>query len=129
MKSGASIVVPPVPRTLAGFCDPLNPYEWETLEAIVRDYARRAILASEMRRAGDDRPESAQRALQIADTAAQEVVMTEGEPTSAPDEYRIPQCQADEHVRSCIDHLVWRGLAISAETPDGYIVVQLLEDA
>lgn len=65
------------------------------------------------------------RAHRIATIAAEELVRTEGEATGAPDEYRIPQCQADDHMRECIDHLRWSGEAVSFETEDGQIVVQI----
>lgn len=61
----------------------------------------------------------------IASVAAEELIRTEGQATSCPDEYAIPQCQADDHMRRCIKHLVWAGLAHSEKTADGYIVVRL----
>ena len=71
---------------------------------------------------------SEQRAMQIADTAAYEVVTSEGWGITT-NEYRLAQCQADEHARQCIEHLVWRGKAHACLTDDGYIVVQMLEEA
>ena len=47
------------------------------------------------------------RAHRIATIAAEELVRTEGEATGAPDEYRIPQCQADDHMRECIEQFGW----------------------
>lgn len=66
------------------------------------------------------------RASRIATIAAEELIRCEGEKTGmAADEFFIPRCQADEHMRDCIAHLVWIGEAVSHETDDGYIVVQL----
>ena len=64
------------------------------------------------------------RANRIASIAAEELVRTEGTPTSCPDEFSIPQCQADEHFRDCVAHLVWDGKAFATETDDGYIVIR-----
>lgn len=64
------------------------------------------------------------RAHRIASTAAEELIRCEGEATSGIDEYAIPQCQEDEHMRECIAHLCWHGEATRHETDDGYIVVQ-----
>ena len=64
------------------------------------------------------------RAHRIASTAAEALIRCEGEFTSGIDEYAIPQCQADDHIRECIAHLCWHGEAASHETEDGYIVVQ-----
>lgn len=66
-----------------------------------------------------------ERANRIASIAAEELVRTEGTSTALPDEFAIPLCQADEHMQDCIDHLLYHGEAISFETNDGYIVVQL----
>lgn len=63
------------------------------------------------------------RAHRIATIAAEELVRTEGEATGGIDEFSIPQCQADYHMRDCIAHLCWHGEAMSHETDDGYIVV------
>lgn len=65
------------------------------------------------------------RAHRIASVAAEELIRCEGEAISGIDEYAIPQCQADDHMRDCIAHLCWHGEAISHENDDGYIVVQL----
>lgn len=54
-----------------------------------------------------------------------ELIRSEGEATSGIDEFAVPQCQADDHMRDCIAHLCWHGEAASHETEDGYIVVQL----
>ena len=64
------------------------------------------------------------RAHRIATTAAEELIRCEGVATSGIDEFAIPQCQADDHMRECIAHLCWHGEAASHETDDGYIVVQ-----
>lgn len=64
------------------------------------------------------------RAHRIASMAAEELIRSEGEATSGIDEFAIPQCQADDHMRECIAHLCWHGEAASHETEDGYIVVQ-----
>src|SRR5574337_149778 len=64
------------------------------------------------------------RAHRIASMAAEELLRCEGAPTS-PDQFSIPRCQADDHMRECIAHLCWHGEAASHETEDGYIVVQL----
>lgn len=68
-----------------------------------------------------------QRALQIADTAAFELVTSEGW-AIGPQEFRIALCEADEHTRQCIEHPVWRDKAHARATDDGYIVVQLGEE-
>lgn len=64
------------------------------------------------------------RAHRIASVAAEELIRCEGEATSGIDEFAIPQCQADDHIRECIAHLCWCGEAASHETDEGYIVVQ-----
>jgi hypothetical protein len=63
------------------------------------------------------------RAHRIATMAAEELIRTEGEPTGEADTFLIPQCQADDHMRECIAHLVWHGEAMSEETEDGYVMV------
>ena len=68
--------------------------------------------------------EADERAHRIASLAAEEIIHCEGEATSGIDEYAIPQCQADDHMRECIAHLCWHGEAASHETDDGYIIVQ-----
>ena len=68
--------------------------------------------------------EADERAHRIASLAAEEIIRCEGEATSGIDEYAIPQCQADDHMRECIAHLCWHGEAASHETDDGYIIVQ-----
>lgn len=65
-----------------------------------------------------------ERAHRIASIAAEMLITSEGEPISGIDVYAIPKCRADDHMRDCIAHLCWHGLAVSHETPDGYIVVQ-----
>lgn len=65
------------------------------------------------------------RAHRIASMAAEELIRCEGDATSGIDEYAIPQCQADDHMRECIAHLCWHGEAVSHETDEGYIVVQM----
>lgn len=67
------------------------------------------------------------RAHRIASMAAEELIRTEGEPTGETDKYLIPQCQADEHMRECIAHLVWHGEVMSEQTEDGYIVVLFID--
>lgn len=64
------------------------------------------------------------RAHRIASIAAEALIRCEGEATSGIDEFAIPQCQADDHMRECIAHLCWHGKATSHETDEGYIVVQ-----
>jgi hypothetical protein len=64
------------------------------------------------------------RAHRIASAAAEELIRSEGEPTNTPDQFAIPQCQADDHLRDCIAHLSWHGEAACHETDDGYLVVQ-----
>ena len=61
----------------------------------------------------------------IATMAAEELIRTEVEPTGEADKFLIPQCQADDHMRDCIAHLCWHGEAVSCETEDGDIVVNL----
>ncbi len=67
------------------------------------------------------------RAHRIATMAAEELIRTEGEPTCEADKYLIPQCQADEHMRECISHLVWHGEVVSEETDDGCIIVLFID--
>lgn len=67
------------------------------------------------------------RAHKIATAAAEELIRSECEATSGIDEFAIPQCQADDHMRECIAHLCWHGKAVSYETEDGYIVVNLCD--
>ena len=67
------------------------------------------------------------RAHRIASMAAEELIRCEGEATSGIDEYAIPQCQADDHMRECIAHLVWHGEAMSEETEDGYVMVLFID--
>ena len=66
-----------------------------------------------------------ERAHRIATIAAQELIQSEGERIDATNTYRIPSCQVDEHTLDCIQHLCWVGEAVSHETPDGYVMVQL----
>lgn len=61
----------------------------------------------------------------IATIAAQELIQSEGKRIDATNTYRIPSCQVDEHTLDCIQHLCWVGEAVSHETPDGYVMVQL----
>ena len=81
--------------------------------------AERKIAREMAEKLADDR------AHRIASMAAEELIRCEGEATSGIDEFAIPQCQADDHMRECIAHLCWHGEATSHETEDGYIVVQL----
>jgi sugar phosphate isomerase/epimerase len=69
-----------------------------------------------------------ERAVRIADIAAEEIVRSEGEPTGAPDEYRLPAANADEHIRECIEHLEYRGLALWIETDDGDLLIHIEEE-
>jgi len=59
------------------------------------------------------------RAHRIATMAAEELIRCEGTATSGIDEFAIPQCQADDHMRDCIAHLCWRGEAVSI-APDEF---------
>lgn len=61
----------------------------------------------------------------IASMAAEELVRCEGAPTNAPDEFALAPCQIDEHMRECIEHLIYSGLAITFEREDGTLIVQL----
>lgn len=81
--------------------------------------AAEKIMRELAMKAADDR------AHRIATIAAEELVRTEGEATGGIDEFSIPQCQADDHMRDCIAHLCWHGEAVSFETEDGQIVVQI----
>ena len=69
------------------------------------------------------------RAHSIATMAAEELIRTEGESTDVADQFLIPQCQADEHMRECIAHLVWHGAAMTDETDDGYVMVLFIDAA
>lgn len=67
------------------------------------------------------------RAHRIASIAAEDLLRSAGEPTSAQDHFAIPQCQVDDHMLDCIEHLRWHGEAASYETEEGYLVVQFGE--
>lgn len=67
------------------------------------------------------------RAHRIATMAVEELIRTEGEATGEADKFLIPQCQADDHMRECIAHLVWHGEAMSEETEDGYVMVLFID--
>lgn len=75
-----------------------------------------------------DRQIAQERAQRIATVYAQEVVMSEGEKQSEDDTYCFAECQLDDHMRECIEHLCFHGLAIAHETSEGYMLVQLLSD-
>ena len=62
------------------------------------------------------------RAHRIASVAAEELIRCEFESTDT-DTYRVHWSKDDEHMRDCIAHLCWHGLAASHETDDGYTVV------
>ncbi len=64
----------------------------------------------------------------IASLAARELIEFECEDGSAVNEFSIPRCQADDHLRECIAHLCCHGEAVSHETDDGYIAIKLLDD-
>lgn len=66
---------------------------------------------------------AADRAHRIAIIAAKELVCSEFVQANEH-QWMLPQCQADEHMRDCIAHLRWTGLASSHQSDDGYIVVQ-----
>ena len=68
---------------------------------------------------------ASERAMRIARVAAEELVRSQGEHTNTADEFLIPACQADDHMRDCIAHLVWTGEAVFHEREDGYMVVRL----
>lgn len=78
-----------------------------------REERARAVLAAD------------ERAHRIALYASEDLVRCKGEPTGSIDEFRIPQCQADDDMRECIAHLCWHGRGICQETDDGYLVVTL----
>lgn len=69
-----------------------------------------------------------ERAERIATTAAQELVMSEGDRIAEDDVYTFAICQMDDHTRDCIEHLRFRNLAAAHETEDGYMLVQLNDD-
>lgn len=69
-----------------------------------------------------------ERAERIATTAAEELIITEGERLAEDDTYRFAACQIDDHTRECIEHLRFHGRAAAHETADGYMLVQLLDD-
>lgn len=72
--------------------------------------------------------EATARALRIADTAAEELIRTEGATSSYADEFSFAPCEIDDHLRDCIEHLCTRGLAEQHEHDDGTVMVQLLVD-
>lgn len=65
--------------------------------------AERKIARELAEKTADDR------AHRIASMAAEELIRCECEATSGIDEFAIPQCQADDHMRDCIAHLCWHG--------------------
>lgn len=69
-----------------------------------------------------------ERAERIATTAAEELIMSEGERLSDDHVYSFAACQADDYTRECIDHLCFHGRAAAHKTADGYMLVQLLDD-
>ena len=69
-----------------------------------------------------------ERAERIATTAAEELIMTEGERLAEDDTYSFAACQIDDHTRECIEHLRFHGRAAAHETSDGYMLVQLLDE-
>lgn len=83
--------------------------------------AERKIARELAEKVADDR------AHRIATMAAEELIRTEGEPTGEADKFLIPQCQADDHMRECIAHLVWHGEVMSEETEDGYVMVLFID--
>lgn len=99
-------------------------------EEIARDMDSKGLLPRPSHQSTSSNCELAEkmtddRAHRIASIAAEEFVRCEGKSTDVHDQFAIPQCQADDHMRECIAHLCWRGEAMSYETDDGYIVVQL----
>lgn len=68
--------------------------------------------------------EAAERAVRIAHIAAEELVVSEGRRTYCADEYEfaVDELAADEHLRDCIDHLCWHGLAVKHEAADRTLV-------
>lgn len=83
--------------------------------------AERKIARELAEKVADDR------AHRIATMAAEELIRTEGEPTDEADKFLIPQCQADDHMRECIAHLVWHDEVMSEETEDGYVMVLFID--
>jgi hypothetical protein len=69
--------------------------------------------------------EADERAHRLASIAAETLLRSEGESTAMPDEYAVPLCQVDDYLADCVAHLVWHGQAVSHETADGYLLVQL----
>lgn len=69
-----------------------------------------------------------ERAERIATTAAEELIITEGERLAEDDTYGFAARQIDDHTRECIEHLRFHGRAAAHETADGYMLVQLLDD-
>lgn len=71
-----------------------------------------------------------ERAIQIAHTAAREVIESEGSKLQAPNEYVFyaDQIASDQHLEDCIEHLCFHGLAARAESNNGDVVVMLTED-
>ncbi|MFN7725184.1 MAG: hypothetical protein ACK5QH_08955 [Rubrivivax sp.] len=111
-------------RVLAQRIDAANPGDpWASL-MVQEDIELLEQMHAALTR-GEQRQEPNQRARLIATTAALDLVQCELTKTDAPDEWRIPACQADDHTRDCIAHLVWSGEAVSWDTPDGYIMVRL----
>jgi len=65
---------------------------------------------------------------EIAACAAIELLRSNAEPGQGPYEWLITPCQADDHMRQCVEYLVATGRATKAETCDGYWVVQIKEE-
>lgn len=65
--------------------------------------------------------EARARADRIASVAAEEVIRAHGTRGIALDEYIFSAdwVSADDHLRDCIDHLCWHGLAVQLEGCDG----------
>lgn len=66
------------------------------------------------------------RAHRIAEVCAEELIRSEFEEFDV-DQFRIPGCQADDHIRECMEHLTWCQKAFFTETDDGYFVVTFTE--
>jgi hypothetical protein len=91
----------------------LVPMMHEAADAIQRLEAENEALSQEQ-----------ERALRLADDAAQSVVCTEGQGQTAYHWFLThDQIAADPYLEDCIAHLVWRGIAHRLDAYDGVQVV------
>jgi hypothetical protein len=64
-----------------------------------------------------------QRAMRVADIAAEELVCSEGHFPGRHREYVFEHGAVDEHLLDCIEHLCWRGLATRRDDASEIVLV------